>query len=168
MQALSNAAEAASEAGDFKTMRSSFEMQWVGHDRRYPWFDQEALIDTMKYGIPWRTVFTVSDDDWQDARIRMVAFRENEHEGGRPTVHVSASGSERTSVARAFDAARATLEDERSAQDREWRPRRARKAPKLKGPKRLVAAIESHPVVITVITTLVAAMLGAIVTLIAR
>jgi hypothetical protein len=165
LQALSNAAEAAADAGGFDSMRSSFEMQWPTQDRRYPWYDEEAVMDTRKYGIPWRAILVVTDDDWQDARVRIVAFRENEHEEGQPTVSVNASGSERESVERAFHAARASLEDEDSARDYEWRPRRIRRAPKRKGLRRLVASVESHPVVTTAATTLIVAALGAIVTL---
>jgi hypothetical protein len=168
LQALSVAGEAAGEAGGFEPMRSSFEMYWAAHDRRYPWYDEEAVIDTRKYGMPWRAMLTVTDDDWQDGRVRIVAFHEDEHRDGQPSVSVSASGSQSGSVERAFNAARAVLEDERSARDYEWRPRRPRKAPKAKGPKRIVATVEAHPVVTTAITTLVAAVVGAIVSLIAK
>jgi hypothetical protein len=142
-------------------------MEWVGQDRRYPWYDEEALMDTRRYGIPWRTILTITADDWQDARVRIVALTEAEHWDGQPAVSVSASGSEREAVDRAFNAARAVLEDERTARDYEWRPRPLRKAPQPRWPKRIVATIEAHPVMTTAITTLVAAVTGAILSVIA-
>jgi hypothetical protein len=131
---------------------------------------QEFVIlgnhDTRKYGIPWREILTVTDDEWQNARVRIVALREDEHGDGQRAVRVSASGSEREPVERAFNAARAVLADERAACDYEWRPRRLRKAPEPTWPKRIVGSIEA-PVMTMAITMLVAAVIGAIMSLIA-
>ena len=117
LQAMSVAGEAAGEAGDFEPMRASFEMWWATHDRRYPWYDAEAVMDTRKYGMPAKALLDVSAEDWQDARVSVVAPYEDEHQDDHPTVSVYASGSEREQVERAFAAARAVLEDERSARD---------------------------------------------------
>jgi hypothetical protein len=108
LDAVAFAAERAATAGGFKPLRSEFVMEWPEQERRYDWYDAEAVDAARRYGIPARAMMIVSGDDPLRGEVRILAIRHSDED---PIIRLSARGAAELSVRSAFGAAQETLSD---------------------------------------------------------
>lgn len=107
LDAVAFAAERAAAAGGFKPLRSAFVMEWPEQERRYSWFDAEAVDATRCYGIPVRAKMIVSGDDPLLGEVGILAIRHSDE----AVVRLWAQGAIGQSVQAAFEAAQEILSD---------------------------------------------------------
>jgi hypothetical protein len=166
LPAVALAAERAVHASRFRSVKTEFVMEWMGQDRRYGWYDAEAVHDTRRYGFPVRAMLTVQSDDRFQGEIRIIADS-NRDDDEPPAVRLSARGIAGASVKAAFEAALNTLSDEALFTATEYDvleiKAAARAARPLRGSglipaavgrtaaKNVLGAIEAHPALVALI-----------------
>jgi hypothetical protein len=169
------AAERAAHAGRFDPYRSEFVMEWPNQERRYNWYDEEAIHDTRCYGFPARAVLAVHGNDRFHGEVRIIADS-NRHDDGPPTVRILARGVAGESVRAAFQAARDTLSDEalsgatpydileiKAAERLERSGVSRHPAAIAQRAKRILDAIEAHPAFVALLGIIIGAVVAFLV-----
>jgi hypothetical protein len=168
------AAERAAVAGRFKPLCAEFVMEWPEQERRYSWYEADALDDTRRYGIPARAMIIISGNDSLQGELRILAIS-NQDSKEPSTVRVSARGVAGESVHAAFEAACDTLSDESLAVASEYDILEIKAAERHEQPKGHALAgvreraqwcldvIEAHPAFVALVGIVVAAAVAILV-----